>query len=161
MNNSISCNNNLTFGAKLNLADFKGNKRTLNKIAKAFEEKTARYPKDTFNMGGSFQNGLYLEMTPVKGAEAILDINNKASRELSQMPADKIADKLKRIFTVLRQKQNRENQAMNLAKKMNLDNAVSKTEDTFWHIIYSRNNSLAEQALNKDSILADNFRIIA
>ncbi len=156
MNNSISCNNNLTFGAKLNLADFKGNKRTLNKIAKAFEEKTARYPKDTFNMGGSFQNGLYLEMPPV----TMLFLTKKASRELSQMPADKIADKLKRIFTVLRQKQNRENQAMNLAKKMNLDNAVSKTKDTFWHIIYSRNNSLAEQALNKDSILADNFKLL-
>ena len=102
---SINKNNNINFTAKMELRKITQNKKRMQDIATLFEQKTKKYPDDTFYMSDDSQ-GLYIYNISSKGgSETSVTINRKELEHLLKMKNSTIVSKFKKILDIAAHRQ--------------------------------------------------------
>ncbi len=152
MNNTI--NNSVNFTANLNTCT-RGSKQKWSNVAKAFAEKTAKYPNDELLVKGSFSDGLELGLNKDNSILTTLKLSKGISKTLSKLSPESIADKLKTVFNVLKQEQHSIEKAEKLAKDIKLctNEVPVKTQNKYWQAVSGAIAKQKETSLAKDPIL--------
>lgn len=98
-------NNNVNFTARMDLSKVTMNKERWQKIATLFEQKTQKYPNDTFYME-DLANGINAYNVNSKtGQEISVEVNGVELDKLLNMPDSKIVSKFKKMLNISAHKQ--------------------------------------------------------
>ena len=154
-------NNNISFGAKLDYSRFiGGNKARWTKIDEIFEEKTKQHPKDTFlvetnNKGGIYFHPKYSDNKLEKASSSYDkgEVSFETTNLLETFSAEKVADLLKRMFTMRRKSDNMLKDFFAFKKKYNINNLRGDAIDNFY--ILDVREIFAKDLLKKDKVLKD------
>ena len=148
-------NNNVNFTARMDLKKVSINKAKWENIATLFEQKTAKYPNDTFYME-DLANGISgYNINSKTGQETSVNIFGVEFDKLMNMPDSKIVAKFKKILDISNHKQQIFNATEQYTKKLfNISN--NPIEDTkIWNTAVEIADKEAKTLQQKDSFLCD------
>lgn len=100
-----SINNNINFTARMDLSKVTMNKTRWTKIAELFEQKTAKYPNDTFYMEDIATGINGYNVNSKTGNEICANIFGLEFDKLMNMPDSKIVSKFKKMLDIAAHKQ--------------------------------------------------------
>ena len=150
-------NNHINFTARMDVKGFHKNTKRLKNIAKIFEEKTQKYPNDTFsltNRGSDIH--VYHLNDGISGLENEYQMTKKNWNNLLQKSDDYIANKLVKLFHI-NIRDNKEtaiaDRYINNALKRDKFEDATNFESHFWNAFLNKQRQDNWLARNNDSVL--------
>ena len=149
--------NNTAFQAKLIFYNMKDNARW-EKIAKEFEEKTQRYPDDTFEILFNYYydsfNYARTKDGNVLGQNDYSIIKKPLAKILETLDNSELVRKLKRLYNLQREKDNICDSAQEFCDKyLERIYLPEKLKDNFYTTWFALENAVQEKYLKKDKLL--------
>lgn len=155
--NSVS--DSLTFKAKLNYSQIKGNRKRWAKIARIFEEKTIKESKDTFNLASYDKYNKGLEFWTSKNNKNVDTLYSGhitpfLMNWLLMLPDSVAAEKLKKIFMIQKTANKIELASYDFQKRFKLSKNISDSLiDKYFNTILDIKDDYIKNMLSKDKIL--------
>lgn len=148
-------NNNINFTARMDISKITMNKNRWNNIAKLFEQRTQKYPNDTFYME-DLANGISgYNINPKTGSEICANIFGLEFDRLMNMSDTRIVAKFKKMLDISAKQQkiyNATNQYLDKIEKI----TKNRNEDTkIWDIVVDIANNETKKLQSQDSFLKD------
>lgn len=129
----------------------------MDKIAEVFEEKTKQHPYDTFcletnSKGGIYFHPIYSDNKLEKAAKSYDkgEISFETTNLLETFSAEKVADLLKRMFTMRRRSDNMLKDYLAFKNKYQLGNLRGEAVENIYDNIYNIREIFAKDILKKD-----------
>jgi len=154
-------NTNISFGAKLDYKNIKGNKARWAKVAQVFEEKTKKQPKDILHLETNSEGGIYFapQYSNKKLAKATQTYNKgelslNATNTLATYSSEKVANVFKKLFSIRKKADTMLLDYSNMEKKYKLTETCNyKIIDNFYLKFGDVRKSFAKNKVNEDNVL--------
>lgn len=148
-------NNNVNFTARMDVSKVTMNKARWTKIAELFEQKTAKYPNDTFYME-DIANGISAYNVNSKtGNEISANIFGVEFDRLTNMSDSQIISKFKKMLDISAHKQKIYDATTEYTEKLFKITKESVSDSKIWDEAVSIADKEAKAMQNKDSFLKD------
>ncbi|MDE6139232.1 MAG: hypothetical protein K2F57_07155 [Candidatus Gastranaerophilales bacterium] len=148
-------NTNVNFTARMNINKVTINKARWAKIAEVFEQKTAKYPNDTFYMEDITTGISAYNINSKTGNEICANIFGIEFDKLMNMSDSKIASKFKKILDITAHKQRIYDATTEYTKKIFKLTKEPANDSIIWDEAVKIATNEAKSMLNKDSFLKD------
>lgn len=149
-------NNNVNFQARMDLKGIKINKSRWENIATIFEQKTQKYPNDTFYIENTPNRINIYNYNKTTGEDFSVDINGETFDRLLNMKDDSIAQKFKKILDISSRKEKIFDITYQYVEKLS---KVTKNSELDKMKIWNESENIANQEAkamqNKDKFLKD------
>lgn len=149
-------NNNVNFQARMDLKGIKINKSRWENIATIFEQKTQKYPNDTFYIENTPNRINIYNYNKTTGEDFSVDINGETFDKLLNMKDDSIAQKFKKILDISSRKEKIFDITYQYVEKLS---KVTKNSELDKMKIWNESENIANQEAkamqNKDKFLKD------
>ena len=149
-------NNNVNFQARMDLKGIKINKSRWENIATIFEQKTQKYPNDTFYIENTPNRINIYNYNKTTGEDFSVDINGETFDKLLNMKDDSIAQKFKKILDISSRKEKIFDITYHYVEKLS---KVTKNSELDKMKIWNESENIANQEAkamqNKDKFLKD------
>ena len=149
-------NNNVNFQARMDLKGIKINKSRWENIATIFEQKTQKYPNDTFYIENTPNRINIYNYNKTTGEDFSVDINGESFDRLLNMKDDSIAQKFKKILDISSRKEKIFDITYQYVEKLS---KVTKNSELDKMKIWNESENIANQEAkamqNKDKFLKD------
>ena len=154
MNNITNNYSNVNFQAKLDISRIKGSSGRWKEVAAKFEELTGKTQDYTFKGYDSFESGLAFDLVDKHNVvHTDCCFSEKGSQKLAELTNSEIAQKLSKIFDLLKKHTEIENQAAAEYNKKNIVNASMETENKFWQNVTRQMNEVTDEIIGDDEFL--------
>lgn len=148
-------NNNVNFTARMDIRKVTMNKARWAKIAEAFEQKTSKYPNDTFYME-DIANGINAyNINSKTGNEISANIFGVEFDRLMNMTDSQIVSKFKKMLNISAHKQRIYDATTDYTKKLFKLTKEAASDMKIWDEAVSIANKEAKAMQNNDSFLKD------
>lgn len=148
-------NNNVNFTARMDLSKVTMNKARWENIANLFEQKTAKYPHDTFQLE-DIANGIGgYNVNSKTGQEICANIFGVEFDKLMNMPDSKIVSKFKKMLNISAQKQKIYDATMQYENKLAKITKKDVNDIEIWDKAVDIADKEAKAMQSKDSFLRD------
>lgn len=149
-------NNNVNFQARMDLKGIKINKSRWENIGTIFEQKTQKYPNDTFYIENTPNRINIYNYNKTTGEDFSVDINGETFDRLLNMKDDSIAQKFKKILDISSRKEKIFDITYQYVEKLS---KVTKNSELDKMKIWNESENIANQEAkamqNKDKFLKD------
>lgn len=142
-------NNNINFTARMDISKLTLDQKRWNNIAKVFEQKTAKYPNDTFSLTNSHNFIEAYNYNKKTGDEIVADI---PIDKLMEMTDNKIAAKFKKMLDIAVHRDKIYTKTNKFIENMN--KTLKHTEfnkDIVWQRVVNITNDGTQALKNEDS----------
>ena len=149
-------NNNVNLKARMDLKVIKINKSRWENIENIFEQKTQKYPNDTFYIENTPNRINIYNYNKTTGEDFSVDINGETFDRLLNMKDDSIAQKFKKILDISSRKEKIFDITYQYVEKLS---KVTKNSELDKMKIWNESENIANQEAkamqNKDKFLKD------
>lgn len=146
-------NNSINFTARMDVSKVALNKSRWQKIAALFEEKTQKYPNDTFHMTELPTSITAYNVNSKTGEEISADFSGETYDQLMNLSDKEIVAKFKKLLKISETKAKIYEKTQKFINSITQKDADNFEEIKLWDLVVNKANKDAQKTISKDPIL--------